>query len=100
MSDAHILTGFAPESHVMPQNLLIPKAGSARMRSYCLLQYVRIGFRVVRYQCFPCFVLAIAPLKLLFASGVERTHEQVRYFNAIARIDFVGVYGLLNDLLW
>jgi hypothetical protein len=45
-------------------------------------------------------VLAIAPLKLLFASEVERIHEQVRYLNAIARIDFVGVYGLLNDLLW
>jgi len=43
--------------------------------------------------------LTITPLKLLFASGVERTHEQVRYFNAIARIDFVGIYGLLNDLL-
>jgi hypothetical protein len=37
---------------------------------------------------------------LPFASGVERTYEQVRYFNAIARIDFVGAYGLLSDLLW
>ncbi|WP_245602845.1 hypothetical protein [Gloeothece verrucosa] len=54
----------------------------------------------MRHQCFPWLVLAISPLKLLFASGVERTHEQVRYFNAIARIDFVGVYGLLDDLLW
>lgn len=42
----------------------------------------------------------ISALKLPFASGVERVHEQVRYFNAIARIDFVGTYGLLNDLLW
>ncbi len=84
----------------MPQNVLIPKAGSASMRSRCLPQSVHVGFRFVRFQCFPWFVLAIAPLKLLFASGMERIHEQIRYFNAIARIDFVGVYGLLNDLLW
>lgn len=77
----------------MPQNSLIPKAGSASMRFRCLLQYVH-------HYCFPWLVLAIAPLKLLSASGVERIHEQVRYFNAIARIDFVSVYELLNDLLW
>ncbi|MCA2684874.1 MAG: hypothetical protein ACK544_17150 [Microcystis sp.] len=83
----------------MPQNLLTPQAGSASMRSRCPLQYIHLGFRFVRYQSTPWFVLTITPLKLLFASGVERTHEQVRYFNAIARIDFVGIYGLLNDLL-
>jgi hypothetical protein len=57
----------------MPQNLLTPQAGSASMRSRCPLQYIHLGFR---------------------------THEQVRYFNAIARIDFVATYGLLIDLLW
>lgn len=84
----------------MSQNLLIPKAGSASMRSRGLLQYVYLRFRFVRFQCFPWFVLVIAPVKLIFASGVERTREQVCYFNAIARIDFVRIYGLLNDLLW
>lgn len=84
----------------MSRNLLLPKANSASMRSCCLLQYVHLGFRFVRYQCFPWFVLTIAPLKLLFASEVERIHVQVRYFSAIARIDFVSVYGLLHDLLW
>ncbi|WP_199320778.1 hypothetical protein [Leptolyngbya sp. FACHB-261] len=82
--------------------LLIPKASSAcaSMRPRCLLQYGCIGFRFVRYQCSPWFVMAIVPLKLLFASKVERTYMQIRYFSAIARIDFVSVYGLLNDLLW
>ena len=84
----------------MSQNLLIPQAGSANRRAHCLLQYAHIGFRFVRFQCFPWFVLTISPLKLLFTSEVERIHVQVRYFSAIARIDFVGVYGLLNDLLW
>lgn len=87
----------------MTQNLLmIPKASSAcaNMRSRCFLQYGHIGFRFVRYQCSPWFVMAIAPLKLFFASKVKRTYVQIRYFSAIAKIDFVSVYGLLNDLLW
>jgi hypothetical protein len=60
----------------MSQNLLIPKADSADIHSCCLLQYVYLGFWFERYQCFP-------PLKLLFVSRVEQSHEQVRYFNAI-----------------
>lgn len=98
-----MLTWFAPESLVMPQNrLLTPKAGSvcASLRARCLLQYGYIGFRFMRYQCSPWLVLAIALLKLPCATGVERLHVRVRYFRAIARIDFVGIYGLLNDLLW
>ncbi|MBI4780767.1 MAG: hypothetical protein HY785_05530 [Oscillatoriophycideae cyanobacterium NC_groundwater_1537_Pr4_S-0.65um_50_18] len=85
----------------MTQNLLAtPNSASVSMRSCSLLQYGYLGFRFIRYQCFPWLKLTIALLKLPFASGVERIHEQVRYLNAIARIDFVGVYGLLNDLLW
>ena len=102
MSVTHILTQFALESHVMTPNLLItPKADSAyATRSHCLLQCGSLGFRFVRYQCSLWFGLAIAPLKLLFASEVERMSVQIRYFRAIARIDFVSVYGLLQDLLW
>jgi len=70
------------------------------MRSRSLLQYGYLGFRFMRYQCFPWLNLAIALLKLPFVSGMERIREEIRYFNAITRIDFVGVYGLLNDLLW
>ncbi|MBD2463678.1 hypothetical protein H6G89_22005 [Oscillatoria sp. FACHB-1407] len=86
----------------MTQNLLMtPKASSAcATRSCCLLQYGYIGFRFVRYKCSPWFVLVIAPFKLFLTSGVERTRVQVRYFSAIARIDFVGVYRFLQDLLW
>lgn len=86
----------------MTQNLLItPKAGSAyAKRSHCLLPCCYLGFRFVRYQCSLRFGLAITPLKLLFASEVERTYVKIRYFRAITRIDFVNVYGLLHDLLW
>jgi hypothetical protein len=84
----------------MSRNSLIPKADPAGTRSCCLLQYVHLGFRFVRCQYFPWLAPAIAPLRLLLASAVERIHEQVRYFKAIARIDFVGVYELLDDLLW
>lgn len=86
----------------MTQNLPItPKAGSAyATRSHCFLPCSYLGFRFVGYQCSLWFVMAIAPLKLLFASEVERMFVQIRYFHAIAQIDFVSVYGLLQDLLW
>jgi hypothetical protein len=44
--------------------------------------------------------LAIVLLKLLCASEAQQTHLQIRDLNAISRIDFVGVYGALNELLW
>ncbi|AFZ01200.1 hypothetical protein Cal6303_2179 [Calothrix sp. PCC 6303] len=28
------------------------------------------------------------------------THQQIRYLNAISKINFVALYGVLNDLLW
>jgi len=87
----------------MSQDLLItPKADSAcaKRQRKRLLQYGYLRFRFLRYQCAPWLVLAIAPLKLLFASKVERAHVQIRYLSAISRIDFASVYGLLNDLLW
>jgi hypothetical protein len=60
----------------------------------------RICWQWLRHRVSPWCTLAIALLKLPFASGVERIREQVRCLSAIARIDFVSVYGLLNDLLW
>ncbi|MBD2314687.1 hypothetical protein H6G20_23750 [Desertifilum sp. FACHB-1129] len=103
MSNAHILARFAPQSHAMTQNLLTALKASfayASMRSCGLLQYGYIRFRCVRDQCFLWLVLAIALLKLPFASEVERMSVQIRYFSAIARIDFLSIYELLNDLLW
>lgn len=75
-------------------------SGCPAMHSCCLAKYGYVGLRFLRYQYSPWLVLAIAPLKMPFASGVARVQEQVRYFRAIARIDFIGVYELLNDLLW
>jgi hypothetical protein len=81
--------------------LMTPKAGSVRATrcSRCLLQYSYLGFRFVRSQCSPWMVLAIAPLKWLFASAVERTQVKIRYFSAIIRINFVRIYSLVNNLL-
>lgn len=87
----------------MSHNLLIARnAGSvtASTRSCCLLQHGYFGFRFLRDLCFPWLVLAVTPVKLLFASEVKRIRLQIRWFRAIARIDFVSVYGLLNELLW
>lgn len=89
----------------MSQDLLSltsPKAHSARARmsSCCLTQYGCIGFRFLRYRCSPWLALAIAPFEVILASGVQRTHARIRCMKAISRIDFTGVYGLLNDFLW
>ncbi len=70
------------------------------MSSLCLIQRSYIGFRFLRYKASPWLALAIAPIKLLASSKVQRTHEQIRCMRAISRIDFVSAYGLLNDLLW
>lgn len=86
----------------MPQNLLMaPKANSAcALHSRWFLRYSCIGWRFVYNQCAPWLMLAIASIKLIFVSGVERSYVRIRYFSAIARIDFIGVYELFNDLLW
>lgn len=70
------------------------------MSSLCLIQCSYIALRFLRYKASPWFILAIAPIKLLSSSKVQRTCEQIRCMRAISRIDFVSVYGLLNDLFW
>lgn len=61
---------------------------------------IRVGVRWFRYRIHPWMTLAIAPVRLLFASDFQRTHEKNRYQVAMSRIDFVEVYEFLNDLLW
>jgi hypothetical protein len=70
------------------------------MDFFCLIQRGSIGLRFLRYKTSPLLTLAIAPIKLLSSSEVQRTRERIRCMRAITRIDFVSVYGLLNDLLW
>lgn len=71
-----------------PSPKTIPKAIHTDM--LCLL----------RYQCSRWLGLASAPFQLLLASEEERIYLQIRYLRSIARIDFVAVYGLVNDWLW
>lgn len=65
-----------------------------------VIQYSRRVFCFLRCQFSPWLGLAIALLKLLYSSGVQRTDVQIRYLSAINKINFVAVYGVLNDLLW
>jgi hypothetical protein len=44
--------------------------------------------------------LVIAPLKLPFLSGIDRSREKNRWMIAVWEIDFEKVYSFLNDLLW
>lgn len=58
------------------------------------------GVRFLRSKLSPWIILAIALFEVIFASRVQRTHAKIRWMSAISRIDFVGTYGLLNDLIW
>jgi len=70
------------------------------MDFFFLIQRGYIGLRFLSYKTSPLLILAISSTKLLSSSDVQRTHTQIRWMRAIARIDFVSVYGLLQDLLW
>lgn len=89
----------------MSQNLLI--SPSLKTGDSCLIKCCWIGLRFLRYKFYPWITLAIAPLKILAASGINRTHEKIRYMSAIlyegcanGKINFAAVYELLNELLW
>jgi hypothetical protein len=77
------------------------------MSSLCAVQCGYVGFRFLRYKCSPWLMLAmtfgrsltIAPLQLFLSSGVQRTHAANLGVSAIGKINFVGAYGLLHDLL-
>ncbi|MGA7937529.1 MAG: hypothetical protein WCA35_28520, partial [Kovacikia sp.] len=88
-------------AHVLARSILASGSEeSPEMSSLCAVQCGYVGFRFLRYKCSPWLILAIAPFQLCLASDVQRTHTQIRWMRAIARIDFVSVYGLLHDLLW
>jgi hypothetical protein len=72
----------------------------ANIRPHSLLRCGYIGFRFMRYQASPWLTLVFAAFQLLCSSGLQRTHQQIRYLNAISKINFVALYGVLNDLLW
>ncbi|MDQ2098942.1 MAG: hypothetical protein QQW96_14990 [Tychonema bourrellyi B0820] len=82
----------------MSQNLLI--SPNSKMGCRCWIKCCWIGLRFLRYKFYPWITLTIAPLKILAASGINRTHEKIRYMSAIGKINFAAVYELLNELLW
>jgi hypothetical protein len=70
------------------------------MNQSYIIQSCAVGLRFLRIKSYPWTTLAIAPFKLLFSSGSSRIHEKCRCMRAALKIDWAGVYGLLNDLLW
>lgn len=96
MSDTHILAELLKEKLAMSQQLLtLPQ-----IMLGCLIKYCCIGFRFLRSKFSPWRILAIAPLKMLTQSDVDHTREKIRYMSAISKINFAGIYALLDDLLW
>jgi hypothetical protein len=78
---------------------LLALSGS-RIGGLCFIQYCRVGFRFLRPKFYPWIVLAIAPFRIATSSGVNRTYAKIRCMSAMTKINFAGVYALLNDLLW
>jgi hypothetical protein len=65
----------------------------------CLIKRCFVGFRFLRYKFHPWIALATSPIHLLTASGIDRTRAEISWMRAMSKIDFAGVYGLINDLL-
>lgn len=65
-----------------------------------LIQGGYIRWRLLRLKISPWLTLGIAPLQWCLSSGVQRTHVQIRCMGAVGKIDFAGIYELLNDLIW
>ena len=82
----------------MGQNLFA--SFGSRMGGLCFIQSCRVGFRFLRPKFYPWIVLAIALFRIATSSGVNRTYAKIRYWSAMTKINFAGVYELLNDLLW
>ncbi|OKH13373.1 hypothetical protein NIES592_15030 [Fischerella major NIES-592] len=59
-----------------------------------------VWWRLFRRKIHPWITLVTAGCKIIYSCGIEQDQEKVRFLLAITKIDFVGVYQLLNDLLW
>ena len=70
------------------------------MSNLWLIWCCRVGYRFLRKKSDPWWALTIAPLKLLCSSGDRRTYEQLRYLRALGQINFIGVYDVLDSLIW
>lgn len=56
--------------------------------------------RWLRYLYVDWRDLAIVTCAALYGSSVQQTQAKLRWAIWLCKIDFVGVHGLLNDLLW
>ena len=59
-----------------------------------------VWLRFGRRKTYPWITLVIASYKIACFGEVERDREKARLMMALAKINFVGVLELLNDLLW
>jgi hypothetical protein len=65
-------------------------------QSFKLTKYLRY----LRYKLSPWVALAIFTCAVLCGSSARRAQAKLRWAILLCKIDFVGVQGLLNDLLW
>ncbi len=59
-----------------------------------------VWFRFFRRKTYPWIILGLATCKVIYLCGTEQDKEKVRLKVALAKINFVKFYALMNDLLW
>jgi hypothetical protein len=52
------------------------------------------------WSLMPWWVLMAAAWDAVWLDGVAQQRARVKYWRAIARIDFAAVYSTMNDLIW
>ncbi|ARV61090.1 hypothetical protein BZZ01_22915 [Nostocales cyanobacterium HT-58-2] len=55
--------------------------------------------RILR-KTYPWATLAIAAYRLTYSNGVKRNREKIRFLMAYFKINFAGIFSLMNDLLF
>lgn len=59
-----------------------------------------VWLRFVRRKVYLWVSLVVTVGQICFSEGEDRIREEVRFYIRLARIDFVSVIELMNDLLW
>ncbi len=59
-----------------------------------------VWLRFFRRKTYLWMILAIAFFKTIYLCGTEQQREKARWMVALAKLNFVKIYGFMNDLLW
>lgn len=59
-----------------------------------------VWLRLFRRKTYLWLLLGVASIRVIYLGGTEQQREKARWMVALAKLDFVKIYGFMNDLLW